>query len=57
VLPITSFRPALEEYTDVSLFIQEATLDVVNGTDPQEAAQTYQDKLIELVGEDAVVTG
>jgi multiple sugar transport system substrate-binding protein len=57
VLPITSFRPALEEYTDVSLFIQEATLDVVNGTDPQEAAQTYQDKLIDLVGEDAVVTG
>jgi multiple sugar transport system substrate-binding protein len=57
VLPITDFRPALEEYTDVSLFIQEATLDVVNGADPAEAAQTYEEKLIERVGEDAVVTG
>jgi multiple sugar transport system substrate-binding protein len=57
VLPITDFRPALEEYNDVSIYIQEATLDVVNGTDPTEAAQAYEEKLIDRVGEDAVVTG
>lgn len=57
VLPITTFRPSLAVYTQVSLLLQEATADVVAGTPPEEAAQTYQDGLIELVGEDNVATG
>jgi len=57
VLPITTFRPSLAVYTQVSLLLQEATADVVAGTPPEEAAQTYQDELIELVGEENVATG
>jgi len=57
VLPITAFRPSLAVYTQVSLLLQEATADVVAGTDPAEAAQTYQTELIELVGEENVATG
>ncbi|MGH2601399.1 MAG: extracellular solute-binding protein, partial [Dehalococcoidia bacterium] len=50
VLPLTAFRPALAEYPEVSLALQEATLAVVNGTDPATAAADYQAKLEKIAG-------
>jgi multiple sugar transport system substrate-binding protein len=57
VLPITRFRPGLAEYNDVSTALQQATLDIVAGKSPEEAAKTYQDALTKVVGKDAVTGG
>ena len=57
VLPITRFRPALAEYTEVSTALQQATADVVAGKTAEEAAAGYQDALVKAVGEDAVAGG
>jgi len=57
VLPITRFRPALAEYTEVSSALQQATADVVAGKTAEEAAAGYQDALVKAVGEDAVAGG
>jgi len=54
VLPITTYRPSDEHYNEVSLAIQQATADVVNGKSPQEAAATYEKSLGEAVGADHV---
>jgi multiple sugar transport system substrate-binding protein len=56
VLPLTAFRPPLGEYPQVSVALQEATEQVVNGTSPQEAAQQYQSELESIVGADSVAT-
>ena len=45
VLPLTSYRPSLAEYPEVSLALQEATLAVVDGTPVDKAAADYQAKL------------
>jgi multiple sugar transport system substrate-binding protein len=50
VLPITTYRPSLSEYTQVSSAIQDATASVVSGTSPADAAKAYQKKLEGIVG-------
>lgn len=54
VLPITTYRPSDEKYNAVSTAIQQATLDVVTGTSPDEAAATYAKSLEKIVGADKV---
>jgi multiple sugar transport system substrate-binding protein len=56
VLPLTSYRPSLAEYPEVSVALQQATLDVVSGTEVADAAATYAQTLTDVVGEDAVAT-
>jgi len=51
VLPITTYRPSLAIYPQVSVALQEATAAVVSGTDPQEAATQYQSELEGIVGD------
>ncbi|WP_248963119.1 extracellular solute-binding protein [Sphaerisporangium perillae] len=50
VLPITSYRPGLAVYPQVSVALQEATADIVAGKSVDEAAAAYQKKLEGLVG-------
>lgn len=50
VLPVTSYRPGLAVYPQVSTALQEATAAVVSGKRPQEAADEYTEKLKEIVG-------
>lgn len=50
VLPITAYRPGLAVYPQVSQALQQATLDVVSGKSPADAAAAYQSKLESLVG-------
>lgn len=55
VLPITSLRPAEPEYTAVSKAMQQATLDVITGTSPADAAARYSKAVARAVGPDRVV--
>ena len=55
VLPVTAYRPPLAEYPQVSVALQEATEQVVNGTAPQEAALSFQNELEGIV--DSVASG
>ncbi|CAM4127495.1 extracellular solute-binding protein [Nocardia ninae] len=57
VLPITSLRPALPEYTKVSKALQQATLDVVTGTGTADAAAAYGKAVEEAVGGKEKVAG
>jgi len=57
VLPITAYRPPLAAYPQVSTALQQATLDVVSGTSPGDAAATYADTVKDIVGDDAVSGG
>ncbi|WP_234433074.1 extracellular solute-binding protein [Streptomyces sp. NRRL S-1824] len=50
VLPVTSFRPPLAEYAQVSTLLQEATAAVVDGKSPEQAAADYAKKLEGAVG-------
>jgi multiple sugar transport system substrate-binding protein len=50
VLPLTSYRPPLAEYTEVSVLLQEATAAVISGDSPADAAAAYQGKLEGVVG-------
>ncbi|WP_214410966.1 extracellular solute-binding protein [Sphaerisporangium fuscum] len=50
VLPITSYRPPLAVYPQVSVALQEATAAVVAGRTVDEAAAAYQQKIQSLVG-------
>lgn len=50
VLPITSYRPSLSEYTEVSAALQDATASVVSGTSADSAASAYEKKLEGIVG-------
>jgi multiple sugar transport system substrate-binding protein len=54
VLPLTAYRPPLAAYPQVSLALQQATLDVVSGTSVDEAVATYVETLTDIVGDDAV---
>jgi multiple sugar transport system substrate-binding protein len=54
VLPITAYRPGLAAYPQVSVALQQATLDVVTGTSPADAAGAYVQTLTDIVGEDAI---
>src|SRR6266511_3341024 len=58
VLPLTAFRPGLAVYPRVSLAMQQATLDVVTGKTPADAAAAYQRTIESIVGgADKVATG
>jgi multiple sugar transport system substrate-binding protein len=50
VLPITSYRPPMAEYTQVSTLLQEATASVVGGKSADDAAAQYAKKLEGAVG-------
>jgi len=54
VLPITSYRPPLAAYPQVSTAMQQASLDVVSGTSVDDALATYVDSVKDIVGDDAV---
>lgn len=54
ILPITSLRPALPEYTKVSKALAQATLDVVTGKSTADAAAAYGKAVEEAVGKDKV---
>ncbi len=56
VLPVTSYRPGLAVYPQVSTALQEATAAVVSGKTPQQAAAEYTEKLEGIVGGAAHVT-
>lgn len=56
VLPITSYRPSLALYPQVSVALQEATAAIVSGDSPEEAAASYQSELEDIVGDDGSVT-
>jgi multiple sugar transport system substrate-binding protein len=50
VLPITAFRPGLAVYPRISQALQQATLDVVSGRTPAEAAAAYHRRIEPIVG-------
>ncbi|MGH2604095.1 MAG: extracellular solute-binding protein, partial [Dehalococcoidia bacterium] len=50
VLPLTAYRPGFAEYPRVSQALQQATLDVVSGKSPPDAAASYQKALEGIVG-------
>lgn len=50
VLPITAYRPALPDYTQVSAALQKATGEVASGKSAQDAGSTYQKALEGIVG-------
>ncbi|MFE2773218.1 extracellular solute-binding protein [Microbacterium resistens] len=54
VLPITAYRPGLAAYPQVSVLLQQATLDVATGTSVDDALKTYVGGLEGVVGEDAI---
>ena len=56
VLPTSLYRPSLAEYPEVSVALQQATLDVVSGVSVEEAAQTYADTVAGIVGEENMVS-
>lgn len=49
-LPLTTFRPPLAAYPEVSIALQEATARVVAGSDPRQAAAAYGKQLEEVLG-------
>ena len=57
VLPITTYRPGLAAYPEVSVALQEATAAVVSGTSAEEAATGYADAVAGIVGEENVNNG
>ena len=54
VLPITFFRPGLEQYPQVSIAMQEATEAVATGVSPTDAAAQYQSTLEGIVGDENI---
>jgi multiple sugar transport system substrate-binding protein len=56
VLPLTSYRPSLAVYPQVSVLLQEATAAVVDGGSAADAAASYQEDLEEVIGDDGNVS-
>ncbi|MEO7587846.1 MAG: extracellular solute-binding protein [Arachnia sp.] len=56
VLPITAYRPGLALYPQVSVTLQQATLDVISGTSVDDAIKTYTSGLGGIVGADNVMS-
>ncbi|HEX6501385.1 MAG TPA: extracellular solute-binding protein [Micromonosporaceae bacterium] len=50
VLPLTAYRPGFAVYPRVSQALQQATLDVVTGKSPADAAAAYQRSLETILG-------
>ncbi len=55
VLPITSYRPGLAEYPEVSAAMQQATLDVVSGSSVEDAVKKFTDALTGIVGAENIL--
>jgi multiple sugar transport system substrate-binding protein len=56
VLPLTSYRPSLAVYPQVSVLLQEATAAVVDGESAADAAASYQEDLEEVIGDDGNIS-
>ena len=56
VLPITSYRPGVAEYPEVSVAIQQLAEDVVAGVSIDDALATYVSTLEGIVGAEAVAS-
>ncbi|QYM64033.1 extracellular solute-binding protein [Microbacterium sp. Se5.02b] len=54
VLPITAYRPGLAAYPQVSVLLQQATLDVATGTSVDDTLKTYVRGLEGVVGPDSI---
>jgi multiple sugar transport system substrate-binding protein len=54
VLPVTAYRPGLAVYPQVSVLLQQASLDVVSGTAIDAALEAYVSGLTAIVGQDSV---
>ena len=54
VMPLTAYRPGFAIYPQVSVALQQATLDVISGDSVAKAAATYQASLVKLVGANKV---
>jgi len=52
LVPVTNFRPATPDYSQISGNIQTAVESVVTGTSPADAAAAYDEGLVAIVGED-----
>lgn len=50
VVPLSAYRPSLAVYPQVSLALQQATLDVVAGMSPEDAAAKYQQAVEQALG-------
>lgn len=58
LVPVTTFRPATPDYSQISGNIQVAVESVATGSaTPEEAARTYDEGLVGIVGEDKVQGG
>lgn len=56
-LPVTTFRPGLAAYPEVSLALQEATAQVVAGKNPNHTAAVYRKDLEEALGGNDHIVG
>ncbi len=50
VVPLSAYRPGLAVYPQISVALQQATLDVVTGMTPEEAAAAYQEAVEAALG-------
>ncbi len=50
VVPLSAYRPGLAVYPQVSVALQQATLDVVTGMTPEDAAAKYQQAVEDALG-------
>ncbi|MGI8527835.1 MAG: hypothetical protein ACR2KO_00005, partial [Geodermatophilaceae bacterium] len=50
VVPLSAYRPGLAVYPQISVALQQATLDVVTGMPPDEAAAKYQEAVEAALG-------
>ncbi|MBA2416866.1 MAG: extracellular solute-binding protein [Geodermatophilaceae bacterium] len=50
VVPLSAYRPGLAVYPQISVALQQATLDVVTGMPPEEAAAKYQQAVEAALG-------
>ena len=58
LVPVTNFRPATPDYSQISGNIQVAAESVATGSaTPEDAARTYDEALVGIVGEDSVQDG
>ena len=57
VVPLSAYRPGLAVYPQISVALQQATLDVVTGMPPDEAAAKYQEAVeVALGGADDIAS-
>lgn len=50
VVPLSAYRPGLAVYPQISVALQQATLDVVTGMTPEDAAAKYQQAVEDALG-------